>query len=90
MHDLTEKLKVDKRVVDFVVTVGANLNMDGTALYEAVAVIFIGQRLGYELSFVDALTIRWVDVTNTGDRNIVKLLLLLFVCCCFLIPLDGD
>ncbi len=33
--------KVSKRSVDFVLPLGATVNMDGTALYEAVASIFI-------------------------------------------------
>ena len=34
---------VDNRVSSFVLPLGATINMDGTALYEAVAVLFIGQ-----------------------------------------------
>ena len=53
-----QDLGVDRRIVHFVAPVGANINMDGTALYEAVAVIFIGQMLGKTLDFTDILTIR--------------------------------
>ncbi len=41
---------VDSRAAQFVVPMGATINMDGTALYEAVAVIFIAQAMGIELS----------------------------------------
>lgn len=35
----------------FVIPLGATINMDGTALYEAVAAIFMAQALGIPLSF---------------------------------------
>uniref|UniRef100_A0A1I7XPG7 Alpha-N-acetylglucosaminidase n=1 Tax=Heterorhabditis bacteriophora TaxID=37862 RepID=A0A1I7XPG7_HETBA len=53
---------IDSRVTKFVLPVGAMVNMDGTALYEAVASIFIAQMNGMELSFGKVLT---VSVTAT-------------------------
>ncbi len=41
---------ISPRTADFVIPVGATVNMDGTALYEAVAVTFIAQSYGIELS----------------------------------------
>jgi Na+/H+-dicarboxylate symporter len=41
---------VSKRIANFVIPVGATVNMDGTALYECVGVIFIAQALGFDLS----------------------------------------
>ena len=46
---LEENNKIDKRVTRFVLPVGATINMDGTALYEAVAAIFIAQASGLNL-----------------------------------------
>ncbi|OQR78256.1 excitatory amino acid transporter 3-like [Tropilaelaps mercedesae] len=40
---LEDKVKVDPKVVRFCIPIGATINMDGTALYEAVAAIFIAQ-----------------------------------------------
>ena len=40
-----------KRAANFVLPLGATINMDGTALYEAVAVVFLFQLFGVELEF---------------------------------------
>lgn len=42
---------VSKKVSSFVLPLGATVNMDGTALYECVAAMFIAQAYGIELSF---------------------------------------
>lgn len=46
-----DKVGIDPRVTRFVIPVGTTINMDGTALYQAVAVIFIAQFRGVPLSF---------------------------------------
>lgn len=43
LHCTTEKMGVDPKVARFSLPVGATMNMDGTALYEGVAVIFLLQ-----------------------------------------------
>jgi len=52
-----EKNRVSNRSSGFVLPLGATINMDGTALYEAVAVIFIAQSLGMDLSFAQLVVI---------------------------------
>ncbi|KAK1340024.1 hypothetical protein QTO34_018588 [Cnephaeus nilssonii] len=54
---LLENNHIDRRVARFVLPVGATINMDGTALYEAVAAIFIAQVNNYELDFGQIVTI---------------------------------
>jgi len=51
------KAGVSKRSTDFVLPLGATINMDGTALYEAAAAIFIAQAIGMELTFVQQMTV---------------------------------
>ncbi|XP_059585487.1 excitatory amino acid transporter 1-like [Alligator mississippiensis] len=54
---LEENNGVDKRVTRFVLPVGATINMDGTALYEALATIFIAQVNNFDLNFGQIITI---------------------------------
>ncbi|XP_059512761.1 excitatory amino acid transporter 3 isoform X2 [Myotis daubentonii] len=58
-----EKNHVDKRITRFVLPVGATINMDGTALYEAVAAVFIAQLNDMDLSIGQIVTI---SVTATA------------------------
>lgn len=57
MSCLEEKNEIDSRVVRFVMPIGATINMDGTALYEAVAAIFISQVRGMTLGIGQLLAI---------------------------------
>ena len=51
MKAVTGNSKVSEKVSNFVLPIGATVNMDGTALYECVATIFIAQVYGFDLSF---------------------------------------
>jgi len=50
MEAVTRNSKVSTKVSSFVLPIGATVNMDGTALYECVAVIFIAQVYGFHLT----------------------------------------
>ncbi len=50
-------LKIPKEISGFVLPLGATINMDGTALYQGVAAIFIAQVYGIDLGIVGQLTI---------------------------------
>ncbi|MDT8435820.1 MAG: dicarboxylate/amino acid:cation symporter [Gemmatimonadota bacterium] len=50
MEVAEEKLGIEKEVSSFVLPLGATINMDGTALYQAVATMFIAQVLVGEIS----------------------------------------
>ena len=50
-----EKAGIPKRVTSFILPLGATVNMDGTALYECVVVLFIAQIYGLDLTIVDQL-----------------------------------
>jgi len=47
----------DERAVRFVLPLGATINMDGTALYEAVAVMFIAQAYGFAMGITEQIVI---------------------------------
>jgi len=53
----TTRSRVSKKIAQFILPIGATVNMDGTALYECVATIFIAQIYGFELSFAQQLIV---------------------------------
>jgi len=55
--EVAEEAGVSSRATDFVLPLGATINMDGTALYEAVAAIFIAQAIGMPLGAGAMVTI---------------------------------
>ncbi|XP_067104914.1 excitatory amino acid transporter 2-like [Osmerus mordax] len=80
---LEENLGIDKRVTRFVLPVGATINMDGTALYEAVAAIFIAQMNGIHLDWGQIITVSLtatlasVGAASIPSAGLVTMLLIL-------------
>jgi proton glutamate symport protein len=62
---------VSNKTSSFVLPLGATINMDGTALYECVAAMFIAQAYGLDLGFVEQFTIVMVALlTSIGVAGI--------------------
>lgn len=62
---------VSERTTSFVLPLGATINMDGTALYECVAAIFLAQAYGLEMSFVTQFTVVLIALlTSIGVAGI--------------------
>jgi len=60
---MEKKNKVDPKIARFVLPIGVTINMDGTALYEAVAALFIAQMDGMNLSYGQILA---MSITATA------------------------
>ena len=78
-----EKLGISSRVAGFVLPLGATINMDGTALYQGVAVMFIAQVYGIDLSITDQLivvltaTLASIGAAGVPSAGIITLTLVL-------------
>ncbi|TGL65509.1 dicarboxylate/amino acid:cation symporter [Leptospira jelokensis] len=87
-----EKLKLKETVSDFVLPLGATINMDGTALYQAVATVFLSQVYQIELSTVDLfLLVGTVTAASIGTAATpgVGLVILSSILYTFHIPVEG-
>jgi proton glutamate symport protein len=71
MECVEKNAGVSNRTTSFVLPLGATVNMDGTALYECVAAMFIAQAYGLELSFATQFTVVLVALlTSIGVAGI--------------------
>jgi DAACS family dicarboxylate/amino acid:cation (Na+ or H+) symporter len=83
MRCVEEGSGVSKRVTSFTLPLGATVNMDGTALYECVAVIFVAQVMGVDLGFggqffvVVAALLTSIGVAGIPSASLVAILLIL-------------
>ena len=71
MECVERRAGVSNQTTSFVLPLGATVNMDGTALYECVAAMFIAQAYGLELSFATQFTVVLVALlTSIGVAGI--------------------
>ncbi|XP_033945509.1 excitatory amino acid transporter 3-like isoform X1 [Pseudochaenichthys georgianus] len=66
-----DKIKMDPRIARFILPIGTNVNMDGTALYEVIAAVFIAQLNDIYLDFGQLITISVMSaVSSLGAAGI--------------------
>jgi Na+/H+-dicarboxylate symporter len=81
-----ERLGVPRRVARFVCTLGATANMNGTALFEGITVLFLAQFFGVELSLVQQVTVLVLCIFGSigaagvpgGSLPVIAMILMMF------------
>lgn len=92
MDCIENNAKVPRRVSGFVLPIGANVNTDGSALYECVAAIFIAQAYGLDLSFgVQFTVVALALITAVGVAGIpsASLVAITVILAAIGLPLEG-
>lgn len=87
-----ENLGVSKRISSFVLPLGATINMDGTAIYQGVAVIFIAQFFNLELTFMQLVTVVLTTIlASIGTAGVpgAGMIMLAMVLSSVQMPLEG-
>ncbi|MFA7273942.1 MAG: dicarboxylate/amino acid:cation symporter [Crocinitomicaceae bacterium] len=78
-----QNLKVPKQVSDFVLPIGATVNMDGTSLYQAIAVIFLAQyhdvdlTIYQQLGIVGTTTLASIGAAAVPSAGLIMLMIVL-------------
>jgi Na+/H+-dicarboxylate symporter len=81
--ECAESAGISKRSTEFVIPLGATINMDGTALYEAAAAIFIAQAIGQDLSMGQQIivavtaTLAAIGAAGIPEAGLVTMLIVL-------------
>lgn len=87
-----DRAGVSNRTSSFVLPLGATINMDGTALYECVAALFIAQAYGLELGFAQQFTVVVLALmTSIGVAGIpaASLVAITIILAAMGLPLEG-
>ena len=92
LNTVEKKLGVDKAVASFTVPLGATINMDGTAIMQGVATVFIASVYQVDLSLADYLTvILTATMASIGTAGVpgVGLIMLTMVLAQVGLPVEG-
>jgi Na+/H+-dicarboxylate symporter len=92
MTTTTQKLGVDNKVASFTIPLGATINMDGTAIMQGVATVFIAQVYGIDLTFSDyLLVVLTATLASIGTAGVpgVGLVMLAMVLQQVNLPVEG-
>lgn len=92
MSCVKENCGVSNKISGFTLPLGATINMDGTALYELVAVFFIAQAYGIELSFLEtAIVVATALLASIGAAGIpmAGLVMITIILTAVGLPLEG-
>jgi len=92
MEAIEHKVGISKKITSFVIPLGATINMDGTALYELVAAMFITQAYGVEVSFTNQfLMVSAALLSSIGAAGIpmAGLVMMSMVLSVIGLPLEG-
>ncbi len=92
MKQCTEKLKISPGVSNFVLPVGATINMDGGSFYQAVSAVFIAQVFGMDLTIAQQLNIVLVATLSSIGAPAIPgagIIMLILVLTSVGIPAEG-
>jgi Na+/H+-dicarboxylate symporter len=92
MKNTQENLGVSKETSSFVLPLGATVNMDGTAIYMGIAVMFIAQYFSIDLTFIQIVTVAIVaTLASIGAAGVpgAGLVMLTMVLTSVNLPLEG-
>ena len=96
LETVEKRGKVSNRVTSFTLPLGATINMDGTALYECIGVVFLAQYYGstgdYTLTFADqGLIVLMALLASVGAAGIPSagLVMMLTILTALQLPLEG-
>ncbi len=83
MECVEQNLGIDKKISSFVLPIGATVNMDGTSMYQAIAVVFLAQlhmidlTIGQQLTVVLTATLASIGSAAVPSAGLVMLIIVL-------------